>query len=131
MAAKKQSKSLQKTQEQPQRPRWVNLLLALTLLPIISGGILLVTPLLGFNIFEPREMQWFFGLFLLFSGFALSNYLQKKWMLAVGWTALALCGVLLWFFSEIWIQAAAVALGCSGLASIVYEFWQRTREKVE
>ena len=130
MASDKLSKPRQGAQRSDQRPRWVNLLLMLTLLPLISGVVLLATPILGFTLFDPLLLQVIFGAILLLGSFAASNFLQKKWILAVGWTALTLAVVLLWLFSAVWAQAVAVALGASGLAAIAYEFWQRTRENL-
>jgi len=107
-----------------------NILLMLTLVPIVIGVLLILAWALDFEILANQsEVQ--VGLFFLLLGFALSNVLQKRLGLAAGWGALAVADLIILTWWNIWAQAIASIAGLSGLIFLGVEFYkQYQRDKL-
>ena len=91
-----------------------NIILTLTLVPVIIGVLLILAWALDFEILENQsEVQ--VGIFFILLGFALSNALQKKYRLAAGWGALAFADFIVLSWWNIWAQAIAAIVGLVGL----------------
>lgn len=106
-----------------------NILLSLTLVPMVIGLLLIGAWAIDIYIFDVPETQTLTGmLFILFS-FAASNILQKKTRLAVGWSFLTVADVVLLLWVELWAQIVAIILGVVGVGIILYEFYHRWQEE--
>jgi hypothetical protein len=106
-----------------------NILLSLTLVPMVIGLLLIGAWAIDIYIFNVPETQTLTGmLFILFS-FAASNILQKKTRLAVGWSFLTVADVVLLLWVELWAQIVAIILGVVGVGIILYEFYHRWQEE--
>lgn len=108
-----------------------NVILMLTLVPVVIGLLLIVAWALELEIFENQsEVQ--VGIFFLLLGFFLSNVLQKKYGLAAGWGALAAADLIVLTWWNIWAQVIASIAGLSGIIFLGVEFYkQYQRDKLE
>jgi len=108
-----------------------NVILMLTLVPVVIGILLIVAWALELEIFSNQsEVQ--VGVFFLLLGFFLSNVLQKKYGLAAGWGALAAADLIVLTWWNIWAQIIASVAGLSGLIFLGIEFYkQYQRDKLE
>ena len=108
-----------------------NILLMLTLVPVVVGLLLILAWALDFEILANQsEVQ--VGLFFLLFGFTLSNVLQKRFGLAAGWGSLAVADLIILTWWNIWAQAIASIAGLSGLAFLGVEFYkQYQRDKLK
>ena len=108
-----------------------NLLLTLTLVPVVIGLLLILAWALDLEILENQsEIQ--VGIFFFLLGFALSNVLQKKYGLAAGWGALAIADLIILTWWNVWAQVIAGAAGLAGLIFLGIEFYkQYKKDKAE
>ena len=108
-----------------------SILLTLTLVPVVIGLLLILAWALDMEILENQsEIQ--VGIFFLLLGFALSNVLQKKYGLAVGWGSLAIADLIILTWWNVWAQVIAGVAGLAGLIFLGIEFYkQYQRDKVE
>lgn len=105
-----------------------NVLLALTLVPLIIGLLLIGAWALDIAIFDDPQSPVTVAVLFLLLGFALSNVVQKRWRLAAGWGLLMLADLVLLVWLEVWAQAAAIGLGLVGLAFLGIEFYGQYRQ---
>jgi len=95
-------------------PKWRQVLLLLTIVPMATGVVLFVAAWADLIILGTQMGQTIAGALLAFWGFAAANALQERWMLAGGWAAL---GGAVWLLmgrsTETW------ALGLGGIAGAV------------
>ncbi len=70
-------------------PRWRQILLLLTVVPMAIGIVLFVAAWADWIFLGTQTGQTIAGALLALLGFAASNALQERWLLAGGWTALA------------------------------------------
>jgi hypothetical protein len=107
-----------------------NILLTLTLVPVVIGLLLILAWALDMEILENQsEVQ--VGIFFLLLGFALSNTLQKKYGLAVGWGSLAIANLIILTWWNLWAQVIAGAAGLAGLVFLGIEFYKQYRQDKE
>jgi hypothetical protein len=107
-----------------------NILLTLTLVPVVLGLLLLLAWALDFEILENQsEIQ--VGIFFLLLGFALSNVLQKKFGLAAGWGSLAIADLIILTWWNVWAQVTAAIAGLAGLIFLGIEFYKQYRRDKE
>jgi hypothetical protein len=108
-----------------------NILLMLTLVPIVVGLLLIIAWALDLEILANQsEVQ--VGLFFLLLGFSLSNVIQKRLGLAAGWGSLAVADLIILTWWNIWAQAIASIAGLIGLIFLGVEFYkQYQRDKLE
>jgi len=104
-----------------------NILLTLTLVPVVIGLLLILAWALDFEFLENQsEVQ--VGIFFILLGFALSNTLQKKRGLAAGWGALAIADLIVLTWWNIWAQVIAVIVGLVGLIFLGFEFYKQYQQ---
>ena len=102
-----------------------NLLLTLTLVPLVIGIILIIAWALDISIFDESQLHVTVGiLFFLFS-FTASNVLQKRWMLAAGWGLLMSADIIILAWLHVWAQSAALVVGLSGVVLLGIEFYRQ------
>ncbi|MFC1879278.1 hypothetical protein ACFLZW_05140 [Chloroflexota bacterium] len=108
---------------------WTRLFLMLTLVPMVLGVLLIGAWGLDIYIFDDPQSQTLVGmLFILFS-FAISNMLQKKRDLAIGWSLLTVADLVLLLWVELWAQIVALIAGVVGLGFLVTVFYRRWKEE--
>jgi len=124
-------KSSKKSKRKRRTSLGKNVILMLTLVPVVIGLLLIVAWALELEILENQsEVQ--VGIFFLLLGFFLSNVLQKKYGLAAGWGALAAADFIVLSWWNIWAQVIASIAGLSGLIFLGVEFYkQYQRDKLE
>jgi len=114
-----------------QKQTWREILLVLAFVPLVVGGLLLLTAFTGLVVWDSAEHQVVMaGLYILVS-FVASNAIQKQWLLASGWFLL---GVALWLFEsnpEIVVRIAAAAIVGLSIALLAREFLRRRREYLD
>ncbi|MGD8405352.1 MAG: hypothetical protein PVJ21_16965 [Anaerolineales bacterium] len=124
-------KSSKKSKRKRRTSLGQNIILMLTLVPVVIGLLLIVAWALELEIFANQsEVQ--VGIFFLLLGFFLSNILQKKYGLAAGWGALAAADLIVLSWWNIWAQVIASIAGLSGIIFLGVEFYkQYQRDKLE
>ena len=101
-----------------------NILMTLTLVPVVLGLLLILAWALDMEILENQsEIQ--VGIFFFLLGFALSNVLQKKYGLAAGWGSLAVADLIILTWWNVWAQVMAAIAGLAGLIFLGIEFYKQ------
>lgn len=113
------------TQKPKENVRSLRLLLALTLVPLVIGGLLILGWALDIYLWDNAITQIYVGILFILASFALSNGLQKNWFAASGWALLAVSDVLLLVVINLVSQIAAFVLGAVGLLLLGVEFYRR------
>jgi membrane-bound ClpP family serine protease len=106
-----------------------NLLLTLTLVPLVIGILLIIAWVLDFSIFDEPQLNVTVGVLFLLLSFALSNVLQKRWMLAAGWGLLMCADIIILAWLHVWAQSIALVVGLAGMVFIGIEFLGQYRLK--
>ena len=106
-------------------------LLALTLLPLVSGVLLLGAWALDITLVGTLDSQIWLGALLILCSFALSNLVQKNWMLFAGWTLLVAADVLLLMIINFQVQMIAFGIAAVGIILLSTEFYRRWRNRPE
>jgi hypothetical protein len=127
MTKRSPSKS-KKSDIQKQSSPGTNVLLTLTLVPLVVGILFIVAWALDFSILDDAQSQVTIGiLFFLFS-FAASNTVQKRWGLAAGWGLLMCADLVILAWLHVWAQIVAIGLGLMGLILLGTEFYRQYRQ---
>jgi len=123
MAKKTSKKNIKKKRTSPGK----NILMMLTLVPIVIGLLLILAWALDLEILANQsEIQ--VGLFFLLLGFALSNVLQKRLGLAAGWGALAVADLIVLTWLNVWAQTIASIAGLIGIIFLGVEFYKQYQQ---
>lgn len=109
--------------------RSLRLLMALTLVPLVIGGLLILGWALDIFLWENAITQIYVGILFILTSFALSNGLQKHWYAASGWALLAVSDVVLLVVINLFSQIAAFGLGAIGLLLLGMEFYRRWQKR--
>jgi hypothetical protein len=129
LMAKKRSTPRRASIPEPAAPRWRQVLLLLTIVPMAAGLVLFVAAWADWVFLGSQTGQTAAGALLASFGFAAANALQAKWLLAAGWAAL---GVAVWLLVGAggwpWAFWLGIAAGAAGLALLGLEFARRYRE---
>ena len=104
-----------------------NILLTLTLVPVVIGLLLILAWALDFKILA-NQLEVQVGIFFFLLGFALSNALQKKYGLAAGWGSLAVADLIILAWWNVWAQAIAAIVGLAGLIFLGIEFYKQYQQ---
>lgn len=104
-----------------------SLLLALTLVPMVIGGLLILAWGLDIDIWDPPEVQVWIGILFILLSFAASNALQQKWLPAAGWLLLGVADFLLLRWLALWVQVIALVMATAGIVLILFEFIRNWR----
>jgi len=109
-------------------PRYRQLLMVLTAVPMVTGLFLFIASWFDFVLVGTAESQTLAGALLALGGFAAANALQGLWRLVAGWLLIA---------AAIWLAVTqplsplrwvAVAAGAVGLGLVLASFIERYRE---
>lgn len=125
MADKHASKKSSLSRPGAKAPPAKNLLLMLSLLPLIAGVLLVFAWVLDINIWGDAQFQVSLAILLMLVSFAISNAVQKLWFLAAGWTLLAVADLILILLVDYRYQIVAFVIGGVGLVLVGYEFFRR------
>ena len=110
-------------------PKWRQLLLLVTIVPMAAGIALFVAAWADLVFLGTQVGQTVAGALLALLGFAASNALQERWMLAGGWAAL---GAAVWLLvgrsGETWALWLGVAAGAAALILLGLAFMERYRQ---
>ena len=113
----------------PAKLSWGLVGLALTLVPLVIGGLLILAWALDMNLFEQPETQVYIGILFILIGFAASNAIQKNWNLLAAWLLMAAADLILLVWVNLYIQVLGFLLGGLGLTLLLYEFYKRYQEQ--
>lgn len=102
-----------------------NVLLALTLVPLVIGIILIGAWVLDLELLENPQSQVTVGIFFFLLTFTASNAIQKRWRLAAGWGLLAVADIVTLAWLNLAAQIVALSLGLIGLALLGIEFYRQ------
>ncbi len=127
MSKKSPARSSKATQQSSATPG-CNLLLALTLVPLIIGGLLIGAWALDIEIFGDPQAQITVGVLFILLGFTASNAMQKRWRLAAGWGLLAIADLVILAWLNVWAQMVAIGFGAVGIIFLAIEFYRQYRQ---
>ena len=102
-----------------------NLLLTLTLVPLIIGVLLIGAWVLEIDVFDDPQLQVTVGILFFLLSFAASNVLQKRWRLAAGWGLLICADLIILVWLHVWAQSVAILVGLFGLVLLGVEFYRQ------
>jgi hypothetical protein len=108
-------------------PRWKQLLLALSLVPLIAGGLLILLWAIDVLILQPADTQLTVGVMFVLLSFAVSNLVQANWLAAAGWLLLMVADGLLLSQQRGSIQYIAIAIGVAAVILFAIEIVRRLR----
>lgn len=125
--AKKSKQKYTRTAAQKRSGLGKNLLLTLTLVPLVIGVLLIGAWVLDILVLDDFQAQITVGVLFFLLSFAASNALQKKWRLAAGWGLLMCADLVLMGWLEVWAQVTALGVGLIGLILLLIEFYRQYR----
>ncbi len=128
MAKKRSTQRKRAAQAAPQMARWQQLLLLVTVVPMLAGLFLFVASWFDIQLFGTPESQTVTGALVALVGFAAANALQKLWRLAAGWLLIAGGVWLATAMAGAPLMWAGVMLGAVGLILVLWAFAQRYRQ---
>ena len=123
--AKKSTSKGKKTSPTKKSSPGRNVLLSLTLVPLVIGLILVGAWVLDLEILGEAQSQVIVGIFFFLVSFAASNALQKRWMLAGGWGLLAVADLVTLAWLNLAAQVIALGLGLVGVILLGIEFYNQ------
>jgi cation transport ATPase len=105
-----------------------NLLLTLSLVPLVIGILLIGAWVLDISIFDESQLHVTVGILFLLLSFTLSNVIQKRWRLAAGWGLLMFADIIVLIWFNVWAQMFAVSVGLVGVVFIGIEFYKQYQQ---
>lgn len=102
-----------------------NILLTLTLVPLVIGVLLIGAWALDISVLEDEQSQITIGILFFLLSFAASNALQNRWRLAAGWGLLMCADLVILIWLELWAQVVALGFGLLGLIFLAVEFYRQ------
>jgi hypothetical protein len=108
---------------------WGMVGLALTLVPLVIGGLLILAWALDMNLFEQPSTQVYVGVLFVLLGFAASNALQNNWNLTAAWLLMAAADFILLAWVNLYTQVLGFLIGGLGLILLLYEFYKRFQDQ--
>ena len=102
-----------------------NVLLALTLVPLVIGIILIGAWVLDLEILDNSQSQITVGVFFFLLSFTTSNAIQKRWRLAIGWGLMAIADIVTLAWLNLIAQVVALFLGVIGVILLGIEFYKQ------
>ncbi len=126
--ARKHTSARRTAADAPQAPRWRQVLLLLTIVPMAVGVVLFVAAWADWVFLGSQMGQTVAGALIALLGFAAANALQAHWLLAAGWAGLGIGVWLLVGHSDVpWMFWAGAAAGAGALVCLGLEFVRRYR----
>jgi len=113
------------------KPSWKNILLALTLLPLVAGVLLIIAWALDWDVTGSLENQVYVGILFILLSATLSNLAQKNWPLFIGWLFLFIADLLFLLIVNPSFQLVAGALAIAGGGIIMFRFFQQISQRSE
>jgi membrane associated rhomboid family serine protease len=110
---------------------WREILQVLALIPLVLGGLLILTGLTGAVVWGSVGEQFAMGSFYVLFSFALSNALQKQWSLVLSWLFLGAGIGLAIGGSDTGARIAAAAAIAASIAVLAREFLRRRRQYLD
>ncbi len=107
------------------------ILQVLALVPLLIGGLLLLTAFTGAIVWGTTEQQVAMGVFYILFSFAASNAIQREWRLMLGWLLL---GAAIWLFisiSDSVVRVGAAVLIATSTGIVAREFLRRRRQYLD
>ncbi len=104
-----------------------NVLLALTLVPLVIGILLVGAWVLDLEVLEDPQSQVIVGVFFFLLAFTASNLVQKRWRLAAGWGLLAAADLVTLGWLNLAAQIVALTAGLCGVVLLALEFYGQYR----
>jgi hypothetical protein len=126
--AKKSTSKGKKTSPTKKSSPGRNVLLSLTLVPLVIGLILVGAWALDLEILGDPQSQVIVGVFFFLVSFAASNALQKRWRLAGGWGLLAVADLVTLAWLNLASQVIALGLGLVGVILLGIEFYNQYQQ---
>jgi low temperature requirement protein LtrA len=105
-----------------------NVLLALTLVPLVIGIILIGAWVLDLELLENPQSQVTVGIFFFLLTFTASNAIQNRWRLAAGWGLLAVADLITLAWLNLAAQIVAISAGLIGLGMLGIEFYKQYQQ---
>jgi low temperature requirement protein LtrA len=105
-----------------------NVLLALTLVPLVIGIILIGAWVLDLELLENPQSQVTVGIFFFLLTFTASNAIQNRWRLAAGWGLLAVADLITLAWLNLAAQIVAISAGLVGLGMLGIEFYKQYQQ---
>jgi hypothetical protein len=106
-----------------------NVLLTLSLVPLVIGMILIGAWVLDLEVLKDPQSQITVGIFFFLLSFTASNALQKRGRLALGWGLLAVADIITLAWLNSVVQVIAIIVGLAGLILLGIEFYRQYRGK--
>ena len=105
-----------------------NVLLALTLVPLVIGIILIGAWALDIELLGTPQAQITVGIFFFLLTFTASNAIQTRWLLAGGWGLLAIADLVTLVWLNVAAQVSAISLGVVGVVLLGIEFYKQYQQ---
>lgn len=105
-----------------------NVLLSLTLVPLVIGIILIGAWVLDIEILNDLQSQITVGIFFFLLTFTASNAMQKRWRLAAGWAFLSFADIITLAWLNVVAQVSAIIVGLIGIVFIGTEFYKQYQQ---
>jgi membrane-bound ClpP family serine protease len=128
MAPKRPNKS-RTDKNSPNQAKWLRLLLALTLVPLIIGVLLIGAWALDIYIWEPPENQVVLAVLFILLSFVTSNALQKRWQASIAWLFMLVADWVLLTSYNVTFQIGAFILVGIGVILLGIEFYRRWQQQ--
>lgn len=128
MPKKRSQKNGKKSSSKKRSSPTKNVLLSLTLVPLVIGVILIGAWVLDLELLENPQSQVTVGIFFFLLAFTMSNAVQKRWQLAAGWGLLAIADIVTLAWLNVAAQVIALSVGLFGLVLLGIEFYKQYRE---
>jgi len=122
--SKKNNRKSSKKQNSPGK----NVLLSLTLVPLVIGIILIGAWALDIELLDNPQSQITVGIFFFLLTFTTSNTIQKRWRLAGGWGLLAAADLVTLAWLNVAAQIIALSVGVVGLVLLGAEFYKQYQQ---
>jgi hypothetical protein len=126
-------KNINKTtrRKKEDKPLWKNLLLALTLVPLVAGLILLAAWVLDFKLVSDLESQVWIGVLFILLSFTLSNLIQERWRLFAAWLLLLVADGILLAWVNFTAQIIAIILAVIGVILLGIEIYRHFEQQAQ
>lgn len=128
MPKKRSQKNGKKSSSKKRSSPTKNVLLSLTLVPLVIGVILIGAWVLDLELLENPQSQVTVGIFFFLLAFTMSNAIQKRWQLAAGWGLLAIADIVTLAWLNVAAQIIALSVGLIGIVLLGIEFYKQYRE---
>jgi hypothetical protein len=125
---KKISKTYKSTPSSKRSSPGRNVLLSLTLVPLVIGIILIGAWILDIEILNDLQSQITVGIFFFLLTFTASNAMQKRWRLAAGWGFLSFADIVTLAWLNVAAQVSAIIIGLIGLVLLGIEFYKQYQQ---